>query len=69
LWYWVWRLSAFPPVEATLDAEGDETPLPVLQKRFSPKFLEQGRKLIFKIRQFPLGGSRQMGDVLAGNRS
>ena len=23
LWYWVWRLSAFPPVEATLDAEGD----------------------------------------------
>jgi hypothetical protein len=35
------------------------------EKRFSAEFLEQGPKLIFKIRKSPLGGGRQMGDVLA----
>jgi hypothetical protein len=38
------------------------------RKRFSAKFLEQGPKLISRIRKSPLGGDRQMGEGDAGQK-
>src|SRR5262249_2194337 len=62
LWYWGWRLSAFPPVEAALDAAGDtgagfKSWLPCSKNVLQPGFWKQGPKLIFRIQKSPWGSS------------
>jgi hypothetical protein len=61
LWYWGWRLSAFPPVEATLDAEGDtgaglKRRFPCCSKTVFSKVFGAGAKTHFQNPKVPLGG-------------